>query len=228
MRTLAFLYKWVHIPSGKWYVESRSAKGCHPNDGYICSSKKVEPMILENKNEWVREILVIGNPEYIRNLETKYLNHIRAAQDSNSFNKCNSSGKVIFKEGNANPMKDPEICKKQHEKIKGNKHWTRNLNGKVHPQKGQKRPTISGELHPNKNPTNAEKISKSHKGRIHTYMLGEKNVMKDPKIASKISGESHWVNNPINRRSCEFCGIENISKSNYSRWHGDKCKNKGK
>ena len=98
----------------------------------------------------------------------------------------------------------------------------------MHPQKGQKRPTISGELHPNKNPTNAEKISKSHKGRIHTYMLGEKNVMKDPKIASKISGESHWVNNPINRRSCEFCGIENISKSNYSRWHGDKCKNKGK
>jgi hypothetical protein len=185
-------------------------------------------MILENKNEWVREILVIGNPEYIRNLETKYLNHIRAAQDSNSFNKCNSSGKVIFKEGNANPMKDFEICKKQHEKIKGNKHWTRNLNGKVHPQKGQKRPTISGELHPNKNPTNAEKISKSHKGRIHTYMLGDKNVMKDPKIASKISGESHWVNNPINRRSCEFCGIENISKSNYSRWHGDKCKNKGK
>lgn len=227
MQTLAFLYKWTHIPTGKWYVGSRSAKGCHPDDGYICSSKDVEPMILESRSEWKREILVLGNPKYIRDLESTYLTNIRAAQNPNSFNKCNSSGKVIFKEGRANPMKDAEICKKQHEKIKGDNHWTRNLNGKPHPQVGQKRPTITGVLHPNKNPINAEKIRKAHKGRPHDYMLGDKNVMKNFDIALKISGKNHWVNKPENRKTCEYCGIKNISKSNYSRWHGDKCKHKG-
>lgn len=227
MQSQAFLYKWTHIPTGKWYVGSRTAKGCHPNDGYICSSKEVKPMILENKNEWLREVLVIGNPQYIRDLESKYLNHIKAAQNPNSFNKCNSSGKVIFKEGNANPMRNLEICKKQHEKIKGNYHWTRNLNRKSHPQKGQKRPTISGDFHPNKNPTNAMKISEAHKGKKHPYMLGDKNVMKNAEIALKISGKNHWVHKSENKKSCEFCGIENISKSNYSRWHGNNCKYKG-
>jgi hypothetical protein len=50
METKAYLYRWTHIPSQKWYVGSRTGKGCHPDDGYICSSKIVKPMITENKN----------------------------------------------------------------------------------------------------------------------------------------------------------------------------------
>ena len=29
-----FVYKWTHIPTQKWYVGSRTAKGCHQADGY--------------------------------------------------------------------------------------------------------------------------------------------------------------------------------------------------
>ena len=38
--TQAFLYKWTHIPTQKWYVGSRTAVGCHIDDGYICSRSK--------------------------------------------------------------------------------------------------------------------------------------------------------------------------------------------
>ena len=71
--TNAFLYKWTHIPTLRWYVGSRTAKGCHPNDGYICSSKKVKPMILENKEEWRREIIAIGDSSEILDLESEVL-----------------------------------------------------------------------------------------------------------------------------------------------------------
>jgi hypothetical protein len=82
----AFLYKWTHIPTQKWYIGSRTAKGCSLTDGYICSSKIVKPMILENKNDWKREILVIGSSEYILQIERKYLILLDARNDTNSFN----------------------------------------------------------------------------------------------------------------------------------------------
>ena len=52
-----------------WYEGSRSEKGCHPKDGYICSSDIVKPMITEDSSDWSREILVIGEPKYIRKLD---------------------------------------------------------------------------------------------------------------------------------------------------------------
>jgi hypothetical protein len=93
METKAYLYRWTHIPSQKWYVGSRTGKGCHPDDGYICSSKIVKPMITENKNEWHREVLVIGEPLYIRELESQYLSSVDAKNDFMSFNFHNGDGK---------------------------------------------------------------------------------------------------------------------------------------
>lgn len=93
MRTHAYLYKWTHILSNKWYIESRTKQGCFPNDGYICSSKVVKPMILENQNDWKHTILVISNPQYIRELETSILVLLDAANDPMSFNRHNSNGK---------------------------------------------------------------------------------------------------------------------------------------
>ena len=90
--TTAYLYMWTHIPSQKWYVGSRAQKNCHPNDGYICSSKIVKPMILENGSEWERKILVVGEPRYIRNLESKYLALVDAKNDDMSFNMHNGNG----------------------------------------------------------------------------------------------------------------------------------------
>lgn len=93
VKTQAYLYKWTHIPTKKWYVGSRTAEGCHPNDGYICSSKIVKPLILENIAEWSREILAIGTPNYILDLESKYLTSVDAKNNNMSFNRHNGDGK---------------------------------------------------------------------------------------------------------------------------------------
>ena len=91
--TRAYLYRWTHIPSNKWYVGSRTASGCHPEDGYICSSKQVKPLIIENANEWNREILVIGDSVYILELEANFLTLLDAKNDAMSFNRHNGDGK---------------------------------------------------------------------------------------------------------------------------------------
>lgn len=92
-KQLDFLYKWTQLSTGKWYIGSRTAKRCHPSDGYICSSKVVKTMIAENAQDWKREILIIGDPKYIRTLESKYLTLIDAKNESMSFNRDNANGK---------------------------------------------------------------------------------------------------------------------------------------
>jgi hypothetical protein len=93
VNTQAYLYKWTHIPTKKWYVGSRTTAGSHPADGYICSSKIVKPLIIKNLSEWSREVLAIGTPDYILDLETKYLISTDAKNDIMSFNRHNGNGK---------------------------------------------------------------------------------------------------------------------------------------
>ena len=90
--TQAFVYRWTHLPTGKWYIGSRSALGCHPNDGYICSSKIVKPLIQINPKEWSREIISIGTPEEMRKLETDLLKFHNARKNPDSFNQTNGNG----------------------------------------------------------------------------------------------------------------------------------------
>jgi hypothetical protein len=86
----AYVYKWTHLPTFKWYVGVRYGKGCHINDGYICSSKIVKPMIEQNPNDWQRTILEIGSPEKMRELEKEILQTVDAQNDKRSFNRNNS------------------------------------------------------------------------------------------------------------------------------------------
>lgn len=54
--TYAFLYKWIEISTGKWYIGSRTKANCHPADGYLCSSRTVAPLIRINPTNWTRQI----------------------------------------------------------------------------------------------------------------------------------------------------------------------------
>lgn len=92
MSSQAFVYKWIHKPTGMWYIGSRTAKGCHINDGYICSSKIVKPMILEKPEEWERYILHTGTPQDMRKMETKILVELNAKKNMMSFNRNNADG----------------------------------------------------------------------------------------------------------------------------------------
>ena len=93
MTTQAFLYIWRNLLTGKWYIGSRTRKGCHPNDGYLCTSKHVRPMIRENPTEWVRTVLCIGHPKDMRKLEADYLTLLDAKHDPMSYNQHNGDGK---------------------------------------------------------------------------------------------------------------------------------------
>lgn len=91
--THAYLYRWTHIPTQRWYVGSRTAVGSHPSDGYICSSPEVKQSIAQFPDEWIREILVIGDPTYIRQLENDFLVLLDAKKNPMSFNLHNGDGK---------------------------------------------------------------------------------------------------------------------------------------
>lgn len=97
--TTAYVYKWTHIPTMKWYIGSRTSKNCHPMDGYICSSRIVKPMILENVDDWKREIIDTGNVEEMLLLETTILETFDAKNDPKSFNQHNGDGKFKNKGG---------------------------------------------------------------------------------------------------------------------------------
>lgn len=88
-QTQAFVYKWTHTPTLNWYIGSRTAKFCHPDDGYICSSNVVRPLVIENPNEWAREIVMTGEPKEMRELEGDILEMLDASRDSRSWNKHN-------------------------------------------------------------------------------------------------------------------------------------------
>jgi len=90
---IPFVYKWTNLVDQKWYIGSRTAKNCHPDDGYICSSKKLKPLIESNPELWVREIIKTGSAEEMLLLETELLVAADAKNDPMSYNEHNSDGK---------------------------------------------------------------------------------------------------------------------------------------
>jgi hypothetical protein len=89
----AYVYKWTHLPTLKWYVGRRTKKGCHINDGYICSSRVVKPLIKANPEEWQRTIIATGNVEEMIDFEADILETIDASNDPKSFNLTNGDGR---------------------------------------------------------------------------------------------------------------------------------------
>lgn len=92
-KSVPFLYCWTHNATGKWYVGSRTAPRCNPDDGYICSSKTVKEMIISDPNNWTREILMTGTTEEVMKAETELLNSANAKNDPMSYNRHNGDGK---------------------------------------------------------------------------------------------------------------------------------------
>lgn len=217
VRTEAFLYKWTHIPTQKWYVGSRSAIGCHINDGYICSSDTVFPMITENKEEWRREILVIGNPVYIRELEFEYLSAINAASDSMSFNKSNGFGSYVLTER----IHSEETKRKISNSLFGKKQSqeTRMKKSKVFSGEGN---PFFGKTHSEETRNYLRQINlgktrpDSVKDKISETMTGT--IRPDSVKAAISRGVSL-----LERKICEYCN-KSAPPATFGRWHGERCK----
>jgi NUMOD3 motif len=126
--TTAYVYKWTHVPTMMWYVGSRTAKGCHIDDGYICSSKYVKPLILESKNEWKREIIATGSVKEMTELETEILQLFDAKHDPISLNKHNGDGKFSVAGKKLGPRTEEHRANLSASK-KGRAAWNKGMRG---------------------------------------------------------------------------------------------------
>ena len=93
-----FVYIWLHTPTGKYYIGSRTAYGCHPNDGYISSSEIILEGVEQAPQEWRREIIKTGTAQQMRDYEIELLEELDVRNDPMSLNQTNGSGIIVLKE----------------------------------------------------------------------------------------------------------------------------------
>jgi len=221
--TLPYLYKWTQLSTGMWYIGSKTQKGWTPllHEKYICSSKIVKPMIVENRQDWVYDILVIGSAKYIRELETSYLVYLDAKNNVMSYNRSNAK----FDPGNKLGYKESlETRQKKSNARKGDKNPMFGKTGLLSPHYGK---THNAETI-QKQKEGVKKYAKSrppeHNKRISEALTG------NPKVGLKKeknpSFGKPWVADRINLlppKTCEYCN-KSVSIGNFARWHGEKCK----
>jgi hypothetical protein len=236
MKTTAYLYKWIHIPTGQWYVGSKSSPGCHPDahEKYICSSRIVKPMVKENRADWTYIILAIGDPAYIRRAETLYLRRIDAKNDPTSFNRSNAGwdagNRLGVKESDQTRMRKSIARRGEKNPMWGKKGESCPHYGKKHSD--QRKSNISKSLTGHvKSDEHRKNISDALKGNPKVGMKGERNpqygkpASEASKIASKLknSGENNPMRRPENQKVCENCN-RTVAKNHYTLFHGPKCK----
>jgi group I intron endonuclease len=174
VKTQAYLYKWTELSTNKWYVGSRTAKGSYPNDGYICSSKIVKPLIQQNPSNWIREILCVSDAKYIRDLECKYLTLLNAQKDPISYNQSNATGRPTHNKPHSVASK--ELIKEKRAKQipwnKGKGGYSLSIEHKEKIAIGMKNNPNVGHLHTDEAKL---KMSNAKKGQT-SHMLGKKHT----------------------------------------------------
>lgn len=215
----SFVYKWIHLPTGKWYIGSRTAKGCHPADGYISSSQLIKPLIKQNPIEWKREIIKTGSPEEMIKLETTLLESLDAKHNPMSFNQHNGDGK--FTRTGVKVSKDTR--KKQSESIK-----------KVHPNRGKPGPNLGRTFGEETRKKQSEsKLGKKRKpfteqtrDKIRQAKLGSNNPSYGKSPSEETREKLRQANQGKKKTfTCPHCGKVG-SGGSMTRWHFDNCKEK--
>lgn len=227
--TIPYIYKWTHIPTGKWYIGSKTLKGWNPSrhEEYICSSKDVKPMVLENRSDWTYEILHTGDANYIAQLETKILKELDAKNDPMSFNQHNGDG-LYNRAGTTHSQKTLDKMSESH---KGQIPWNK---GKKHTEEHIEK--VASQLRGRKNgprpPEAKAKQAEKMKGKV-PWNAGKKGVqvpwnkgiprnkntiLKDQETKKRNGTGSYQ------KLLCPHCN-KTVDKPNYNRWHGEKCKN---
>jgi len=140
-----FVYRWTELSTGKWYIGSRTAKGCHPDDGYLCSSKIVRPLIDANPRDWRREVLFLGGEEEDGMLavekETELLQKLDAKNDPMSYNQHNGGGKFSNVGMKMSSEQKAKLSAAMAGKKLSEEHRAKlsaKLKGRISPNKGKK------------------------------------------------------------------------------------------
>jgi len=205
MTEQAFVYKWTHLPSLKWYVGSRTARGCHPNDGYICSSRTVKPMIESNPDQWRRDIIATGTSKEMREFEQEILIIFDAVHEPRSFNRSNGGGRGIIEkhtETAKEKIRQYQLANSKGEKnhMYGKPAWNKGISKKTHPdlnwggvKVGEKRPGIGG-------------VKKGTRKGLPGTPSKFKGIPRSPEIIAKIKATKALNKNKSNKTN--FCNLE--------------------
>jgi hypothetical protein len=237
--TIPYIYKWTHIPTGKWYIGSKIRKGWNPSrhEEYICSSKEVKPLVLENRNAWKYEILHTGEANYIKKLETTILTDLDAKNDPMSFNQHNGDGlynRFGIVENNITRLRKREAKLGDRNPMFGK---TRELSphyGNKHSEERKQNQSVGIKKYAKNRPEQHNKnISQSLKGNPKVGVFGEKNGMygKTPSDYNKLmstlknSGENNPMRKSEHQKICPHCN-KTVAKNHYTMFHGDRCKDK--
>ena len=207
-QTIAYVYKWTHLPTLKWYIGSKTAKGCHPDDGYRGSSKHVTPLINANPAEWSKEIIDTGTPQDMYDLETEILQLFDAKNDPRSFNRHNNTGLVRGLPGDKNPAwgkKRPDLSK-------------RNIDSKGIPKPANRgpKPFQRGK----NNAMNKPGVREHHQQQVFAAMQSEE-VKKKHSEGCKIAQNIPAVKEAKSERMKIYCARPEVKAAKSKRVSGD-------
>lgn len=93
--TLPYVYEVIDTVTGKWYIGSRTANGCKPEDlgaTYFTSSKIVKPLFSSEPERFIKKIIVVSDADYVVKVESSLLKLRDARTDPNSYNQHNGDG----------------------------------------------------------------------------------------------------------------------------------------
>jgi len=242
--TTAYIYKWTHILTNKWYIGSRTKENCHPDDGYICSSKIVKPLIEAAPTEWRREVLHTGIAADIILLEAQLLESLNAKHDKNSYNLHNGDGNfttagIVMSEEWRQKISKSNTGKNRTTESKENYKRANQLKAQdpVYLEKLRKpKPEGFGEKISKattgkpKSKAHCANLAKSQKiaadknrtGKTYAEIFGEERS-KQIREASSKTQKGRPCNNPI--VTCPHCNKTGPSGA-MNRWHFDNCKEK--
>lgn len=209
-----FVYTWVHIPTGRYYIGSRTAKFCHPNDGYICSSKVVKPMILGNPSEWKRRVLFIHPmPRLVVMMEAEFLKGLDAKDSERCFNMHNGDGKFSMA-GRVLPVRTEEHKKRLSESQKG----------KIISDLAKKKTRETNEARKKQCPHCGTVAIPRHYSRYHgEKCLSNPGMNEEDKHALTLLRKKPCSMKRAMDYQCEHCGKQ-TTKQAYERFHGPICK----
>lgn len=230
-----FVYLIRHIPSGKFYAGSRTAKGCHYSDlwtNYFTSSKYVKELINSDGIDSFQILMIfecVGRNNALQ-FETTLLKAVDAAKSRSWLNKTNSDGKFsqtgIFTI-NCNSRKAK--FSKERKKCKPYS-LERRLNmsaGKIGVLASEShKANISASLKGRKHSSEAiAKISAAHRGSKRSNETCEKmRISQTGKVLTsrQKSKISESMRN-LSKITCSHCRTD-YAPSPFARYHGDKCK----
>lgn len=245
--TSPFFYILRHKDTGIKYAGIKFAKGCHPSDlltKYFTSSKVVSKMLSEDINSFVIEkIIEFDNKDNLIEFEEFFLTEVNAAYSNKWFNQA--MGKAINpdavsktcmeKYGVSNWMQSDDAKEMKLGYKVGNTYGAFTRSDET---KRKMSEAFTGRVYSDEH---NRKISESRKGTSASEETKKKmsdikkGIPRPKSFSDKMSIIMKGENNPMfgkpspNRGKtpekflCSHCG-QYISKANFTRWHGEKCK----